>query len=340
MKGFRNKRARKRVFYITLIGLAIGIVVGGITGSDQNNPHFIFYYIVKGATNASLISFATAWFEFIGSKKLLRPFNFLTVFILKSLVQGFIVVGLFILTSLAFAPLIGMDLQMGMLFPVSVISFVSISIGMFTISTNRLIGRGVLWKFMSGRYHKPLEENRIFMFLDLVSSTTIAEKTGHVKFHAFLNEFFYDISEPIDYYKGEIYKYVGDEVIVVWKVGLKNENRRAVDCLFGILDTIRDRREHYLESYGYVPEFRTGIHCGKVISGEIGDDKCEIAYLGDVVNTAARIQGEAKQLEKDLLVSNEFLRLVDISDDYSTSEIGAVQLKGKDKQVVLFEVKR
>ena len=61
------------------------------------------------------------------------------------------------------------------------------------------------------------------MFLDLKSSTTIAEKIGHINFHKFINDFLFTISEAIISSKGEIYKYVGDEVIITWKMkeGLK-----------------------------------------------------------------------------------------------------------------------
>ncbi|HTM93239.1 MAG TPA: hypothetical protein VL095_12520, partial [Flavisolibacter sp.] len=48
----------------------------------------------------------------------------------------------------------------------------------FSLQINHLLGEGVLWKFISGKYHQPREEERIFMFLDMKSSTTIAEQLG------------------------------------------------------------------------------------------------------------------------------------------------------------------
>ena len=61
------------------------------------------------------------------------------------------------------------------------------------------------------------------MFLDLKSFMTIAERIGHIQFHRFINEFLFTISEAIIGNKGEIYKYVGDEVTITWKMkeGLK-----------------------------------------------------------------------------------------------------------------------
>ncbi|WP_044220009.1 hypothetical protein [Chitinophaga pinensis] len=54
------------------------------------------------------------------------------------------------------------------------------------------------------------------MFLDLNSSTTIAETLGDKRYHAFLKDIFTDITNPILDKKGEIYQYVSDEVIVAW----------------------------------------------------------------------------------------------------------------------------
>ena len=52
------------------------------------------------------------------------------------------------------------------------------------------------------------------MFLDMRSSTTIAEKLGHERFYALLNELFHEISQPVLQTKAEIYQYVGDEVVL------------------------------------------------------------------------------------------------------------------------------
>jgi len=88
----------------------------------------------------------------------------------------------------------------------------------FLLQVNRLLGEGVLWKFILGKYHQPREEARIFMFLDMNSSTTIAERLGHVRFYALLNELFHEISKPVRQTKAEIYQYVGDEVVLTWEV--------------------------------------------------------------------------------------------------------------------------
>jgi adenylate cyclase len=94
----------------------------------------------------------------------------------------------------------------------------------FLIQMNRLVGQNVLAAFIRGTYHNPKEEQRFFMFLDMESSTQIAERLGSNGFYALLNQFYCDLTDAVLQTDGEIYEYVGDEVIVSWKTskGLRN----------------------------------------------------------------------------------------------------------------------
>src|SRR5262249_51255040 len=147
------------------------------------------------------------------------------------------------------------------------------------------------------------EEERIFMFLDMKSSTTIAEHLGHVHFYRLLNELFHEISQPVLQTKAEIYQYIGDEVVLTWEVadGLANSN--CLKAFFMFQESLLRNRSNYQKTFGVEPEFKAGLHFGKVISAQIGDLKREIVYNGDVLNTAARIQDECNKYGRDCLVS-------------------------------------
>ncbi|MDB5232198.1 MAG: adenylate cyclase, partial [Chitinophagaceae bacterium] len=93
-----------------------------------------------------------------------------------------------------------------------------VGVSLFYNEISENIGHGTLANFFTGKYHSPKEEERIFMFLDMRSSTTIAESLGHVKYFEMLREYYFDLSDPIVKYSGEIYQYVGDEIIVSWKL--------------------------------------------------------------------------------------------------------------------------
>jgi adenylate cyclase len=202
----------------------------------------------------------------------------------------------------------------------------------------RMVGPNILINYLLGRYHQPKEEERIFMFTDLRSSTTIAERLGPLKWHRFLNDYFYDIGEPVRRCRGEIYQYVGDEVVISWtkKTGLKNLN--CIHCFFSIWDRMEKRRKYYLDTYGYEPIFKSGYHIGKVIAGEIGDYTRDIVFHGDAINTASRIQMECNHFNRRLLLSNTLLFQLDFKAEYKSEYITQIQLRGKEEILELYSM--
>lgn len=214
----------------------------------------------------------------------------------------------------------------------------------FIVNAVRLIvkrfGEGVFWDYITGKYHLPREEERVFMFLDLYASTTIAEKIGHRQYHYFLNELFRDISEPIWHNWGEVYQYVGDEVVITWDLKDGTHEGHCIRCFFEIQNVLRQESAKYEKAYGFAPQFKAGIHAGKVIAGEVGDLKTEIVFHGDTVNTASRIRSECNIYQKDLLVSRELLDLLpnDIKNQFESQFIGRIKLKGKEQEIELYSV--
>jgi adenylate cyclase len=208
----------------------------------------------------------------------------------------------------------------------------------FFLQVNHLLGEGVLWKFMQGKYHKPREEERIFMFLDMKSSTTIAEQLGHVRFYTLLNDLFHEISYPALQTKAEIYQYVGDEVVLTWEVGDGLQNSNCLKTFFMFQERLKKNGENYLKNFGVRPEFKAGLHFGKVISAQIGDLKREIVYNGDVVNTTARIQSECNNYQRDCLVSGALMDKLKNMNGFRWEKIGAVTFRGKETQVELYSV--
>jgi adenylate cyclase len=208
----------------------------------------------------------------------------------------------------------------------------------FIRQINRLMGQNVLLNYVMGKYQLPLEEELIFMFLDLKSSTTIAERIGLEKNHEFLNDYFYDITDPILECKGRIYQYVGDEIVITWhmKDGISDLN--CIDCFFKIQKKITEKKEIYMQKYDVYPEFKAGLHSGKVITGEIGDIKKDIVYHGDTVNTSSRIQYECNTYGKVFLVSEVLLKKLNITGKYKSESMGKIMLKGKTKELELFSI--
>lgn len=208
----------------------------------------------------------------------------------------------------------------------------------FLKQVNKKFGPGILWKLFSGKYYSPRVEQRIFMFIDLKSSTTIAEKLGHYKYSMLIQDCFYDITEVVAKYKAEIYQYVGDEIVLSWEHEKGIEEENCLKFFFEFRKKIDENSGYYNEKYGVVPEFKAGMNCGFVTVAEVGEIKKEIAYHGDVLNTASRIQDKCNEYDKPLLISSHLYKLIPRSGKIAVSLIGEIMLKGKLQPVGIYSV--
>ena len=208
----------------------------------------------------------------------------------------------------------------------------------FVIQMNRMIGANVLRYFIAGIYHRPTAEERIFLFLDLEGSTQLAERLGSARYFELLRRCVDDLTEPVLETEGEIYQYAGDEVVVTWRVedGVRAAN--CVRCFFGVRQAIARRAARYEKDFGVVPRFRGGLHGGIVTAGEIGDLRKQIVFVGDILNTAARLEEHAKRTSLDLVASQAMLDRMELPADVESRHCGELALRGKDSRVVAYSL--
>ena len=209
-----------------------------------------------------------------------------------------------------------------------------------TYELTRLIGGKVLFNFLIGRYRRPIREERVLLFLDLAGSTSLAEAMGEVRVQDLLTRLFYDIDAAITDHGGEVHAYVGDEVIVTWRVKGDKPQSRYLDCFFAIQDRIAAHAEQYRAEFALVPDFRAGMHAGPVVVSECGNSHRQVAYFGDTMNVAARLQGLCKEEGRALLVSGELLRLSKPAADLVVEALGPTQLRGRAAPIDVFAVAR
>jgi adenylate cyclase len=152
-----------------------------------------------------------------------------------------------------------------------------------------------------------------------------------------LKEYFSDLSNSIITFSGEIYQYVGDEIVVSWtlKNGLQNNN--CIHCFFAMKTEIKNHTAKYNEKFGLLPEFKAGFHVGKVTTGEIGVIKKDIIFTGDVLNTTARIQGLCNEYEVDILVSSQLMKKLSLNSGLMKS-LGESGLRGREEKIELFTI--
>ena len=208
----------------------------------------------------------------------------------------------------------------------------------FMDELHRKLGRDAIYNLILGKYHQVKQEESLFLFIDLNNYTDIAEEMGELEFSHFLQDYFYDISEPIARYFGRVHQYVGDEIVVTWplKKGLKFA--LCVRCFFAIQKQIRRYHLQYEKRYGRVPEFKAALHGGNVVVSEVGKYKSEIAYHGDVLNTTARILSKCHDLNSDFIISDYIIDRVEMPKYLKVDAMGLFQLKGKQQEVGLHSV--
>ncbi len=210
----------------------------------------------------------------------------------------------------------------------------------FINQMNRKFGPGILVPMLFGKYRHPIEEDRIFMFLDMKSSTTIAERLGHKKYSSLIQDCFLEINDVLLEYSAEIYQYVGDEIVICWLRTVNLPITRPLDFFFGCQRQFEKRREYYENNYGLLPQFKAGVHWGVVMAVEVGDIKREIAYHGDTLNTTARIQSVCNEYDQMILISGDLVDEIGHESDYKFMPVGELKLKGKDLSTRLFSVEK
>jgi adenylate cyclase len=211
-----------------------------------------------------------------------------------------------------------------------------ILVSLYVSETSDYLGGSVFGNFFTGKYHRPVEEERIFMFLDMKSSTTIAEKLGHSTYFLLLNQYYSDTTNAIIDTWGDVYQYAGDEIIVSWSIGKGLEENNCIRCFFKLKQAFEKQASVYLDKYGLVPDFKAGFHCGTVTTGEIGALKKELFFTGDVMNTAARVQSKCNELGVDLLLSEDLASQLSLGRSYALISKGEFELRGKQEKTRLF----
>lgn len=208
----------------------------------------------------------------------------------------------------------------------------------FLLQIQLHLGAGNLWALFIGKYHKPKIEERFFMFIDMKSSTTITKKIGNIKFSELIQDCFYDLNKIVYQYLAEVYKYVGDEVILTWEKENGIYKNNCLNFYFEFIETLLRKKDYYESKYGMIPEFKSSINFGEVTVLEIGNIKREIAYYGDVLNTGARIIGLCNDFNCNFLAPTNIMNCFNLSEKIYIKHIGDIEIRGKASKLGLCSV--
>jgi adenylate cyclase len=199
---------------------------------------------------------------------------------------------------------------------------------------NSLLGQGVLFNFVAGRYRRPRIEKRVLLFIDMESSTVIAQRLGETRFIDFLNRFIADVTAAIVTQRGAIHKYVGDEIIVTRPLVTGLRDGRCIRACFDALERLDKGAAAYIRDFSLRANFRAALHCGPVVVGELGTVKMEIALLGDTMNTTARLQQACRDTGHRVLASAALMNQISpLPRGVAKHSINPLRLRGKDNEI-------
>ena len=191
-----------------------------------------------------------------------------------------------------------------------------------TLQLVQLVGGRNLRNLVLGRYRRPREERRFFLFVDVVGSTALAERLGALGAHRFLSGVFAAVAEPIAACRGEIYQYVGDEVVVTWDESEGVVDGRPLRCFFAMQAALEGRAA-----------LRGALHLGPVIAGEVGVQRRAIVYHGDVMNTASRLEQATRELGHRFIVSAEAVSALGAVPGLAFRDLGVLALRGRQSEM-------
>ena len=192
-----------------------------------------------------------------------------------------------------------------------------------------IIGPRAFLNFIIGRYHTPVEENRFVLFVDIAGSTGLAEQLGGVGIHRLLDRTFRLLTLSVVDYRGEVFDYVGDELIVTWRERGGAVDWRPLRCFMAMRGELARASDQLQREFGAAPRIRGSLHFGPVIIGEIGDVKRAIVFNGDVMNTAARLEELSRNVEGGFLASRAAIERFSSSPPFAVRDLGCLPIRGR-----------
>lgn len=175
----------------------------------------------------------------------------------------------------------------------------------------------------------------IVLATDAQQYTTLSEQLAPDQLRDLMNQYYETLFTPIRQYHGIISDVVGDAALAIWPSAQADPARREQACL-AALEVLRSVDRFNAQQTKTSLPTRLGLHYGDIIMGHVGAvDHYEYRAVGDIVNTATRIEGLNKLLGTRILASGAVLQSL---DNFVTRELGTFLLAGKQSPLVIHEL--
>lgn len=175
----------------------------------------------------------------------------------------------------------------------------------------------------------------ICLSTDAEQYSSLSESMDPQRLTLFMNRYYESIFRPIRYHGGTVSDVIGDSVLAIWVASYPDADLKRKACL-AALDIGTALRKFNEESELFKLPTRIGLHSGMIMLGSVGAlDHYEYRPVGDIVNTATRVEGLNKQVGTRILITRDVIGQM---SGFLTREIGEFKLAGKSKSVVIYEL--
>lgn len=175
----------------------------------------------------------------------------------------------------------------------------------------------------------------IVMATDAAQYTTLSEQLAPDALHTLMNDYYETLFKPIADNQGIVSDVVGDAAMAIWAKPRNYPEQHQLACL-AALQIQTAIQQFNLAHPGHNLPTRIGLHSGEIVMGHVGAlDHYEYRAIGDIVNTASRIESINKQLATRILISESIQKNL---RDFACRAIGQFQLAGKQTAITLYEL--
>ena len=207
--------------------------------------------------------------------------------------------------------------------------------------------------FLAGQ--RPLAQKLVVtvLFTDLKGFSTISERMEPARLYEWLNGYLGAMAQVIQEHGGVLKQFTGDGILALFGVPVPHttvaaqakDATAAVRCALALGWRLVELQREWKAADLPPVSMRAGIYTGEVAAGSVGsDDRFEYAVIGDVVNTASRLESYDKTLADPDLLTNRCRILIgapthDLLDGrFESKEIGLLEVKGKVNKVPVFQI--